>query len=372
MPETWYRGEGVNVIPAKPGGVANDIGDGMYLTDKLEVAQQYAQERAPNPTDRRVYSVPVNRSGLRVLDLTSDPRWRKVLDTPIPSQPGLTFEGMLRKQPASEQYKNAFTGFLASSKISLANYDVVIGYEYRSGGRQMCILYKNGQGSPAQSRLRVLFVPIGSIVPTPKSPPGTMRFGGRIGPGLRIAGGALLLIGIQVLLQWLLGKIIQKQQEEEINRQFEKLRPRIEADIRRHKAAALQLLIDGRNAFATVRLAVVVEELFIVDEFVPSPPTLEHIITAITDKDETTPKNADDGVEFDHFVAPGIRSTKTFYKMSFPLSFSQEEVELYRSYVKDLLWYDAQIEVASSSEERARLSKEQDGLIAKLNAALAE
>ena len=32
MPETWYRGEGVNVIPAKPGGVANDIGDGMYLT----------------------------------------------------------------------------------------------------------------------------------------------------------------------------------------------------------------------------------------------------------------------------------------------------------------------------------------------------
>src|SRR6516165_4803351 len=126
MSEKWFRGEGVSVEPAKAGAVTNDIGDGMYLTEQLEVAKQYAQERAPNPVDRRVYSVQVERSEMRVLDLTTDPRWKKMLDIPIPSQPGETLETMLKRQPASQQYKNLFEGFLKNNKLNLDTFDAVI------------------------------------------------------------------------------------------------------------------------------------------------------------------------------------------------------------------------------------------------------
>jgi hypothetical protein len=86
MSEPWFRGEGINVQPAKASGVENDIGDGMYLTDDPDVARWYAQDRAPNPIEQRVYSVRVVRAGMRVLDLTTDVRWRKMMNVPIPIQ----------------------------------------------------------------------------------------------------------------------------------------------------------------------------------------------------------------------------------------------------------------------------------------------
>jgi hypothetical protein len=81
-------------------------------------------------------------------------------------------EGQLKSFPASRQYKSHFENFLTANKINIEDYDAVIGYEYRLGGKQMCIPYKNKQPSPFQEKLRLLFVPIGPMA-TPKSPPGT-------------------------------------------------------------------------------------------------------------------------------------------------------------------------------------------------------
>ena len=84
MSDTWFRGEGFDVKPAGAGNVDNDIGDGMYLTDKLEVAKQYARDRSPNPDNQRVFKVSVNQGEMKVLDLTTDPRWKKHMNFPMP------------------------------------------------------------------------------------------------------------------------------------------------------------------------------------------------------------------------------------------------------------------------------------------------
>jgi len=66
MSDVWFRGEGSDVKPAQAGKVDNDIGDGMYLTDQLEVAKQYAHERSPNPDNQRVFdALHLNLSGYR-------------------------------------------------------------------------------------------------------------------------------------------------------------------------------------------------------------------------------------------------------------------------------------------------------------------
>ena len=45
--ETWFRGEGVGVAPNPAGKNLLDYGDGLYLSDKEDVALQYAKLRAP-------------------------------------------------------------------------------------------------------------------------------------------------------------------------------------------------------------------------------------------------------------------------------------------------------------------------------------
>jgi hypothetical protein len=83
-----------------------------------------------------------------------------------------------------------------------------------------------------------------------------LRFGGKIGRGLRIVGGNLVAVAVKLLSKWLLGKLIEKQQEESLNKQMEEFRPIIEDDIRREKHSSLKLLVDGKNAFATVRISI--------------------------------------------------------------------------------------------------------------------
>lgn len=366
-PTTWFRGEGVNVTPAKQGAVVNDIGDGMYLTDQLDVAKRYAQERAPQPGDQRVYSLRVEPSGMRVLDLTTDPRWRKMMDLPIPSEPGLTFEGMIRRQPASQQYKAAFDGFLKSNNINLENYDAVIGYEYRNGGKQMCILFKNGVPSRLQVRLRLLFTPAFGTVPTPKSPVGSLKFGGKIGPGIRFIGGTLIQIAITILITWLLNKL----QKDAMEKQMEELRPAIEADVKRKKQDVLDLLVEGKNAYAVLRFSFT--NTYQADSgpdgaggLLETDPVIRYLGLQISDKET----NRRDGVDDSH-VTFGVTLQIQYYLTSIPVTFSQEEVELYRSFEKELDWYDSQLQNSPSIEDTQRLAKDRENLVKQLNQALA-
>jgi hypothetical protein len=56
----------------------------MYLTDKEEVALQYAKTRAPGDKSWQVLEVTVERQSLgNVLDLTMDSRWQKFMTEPM-------------------------------------------------------------------------------------------------------------------------------------------------------------------------------------------------------------------------------------------------------------------------------------------------
>lgn len=356
MSEFWYRGEGMSVEPASAGSVLNDIGDGMYLTDKIEVANRYAVERANRIEDRRVYSVKLSAVGMRVLDLTIDPRWQKHIRNP----PIIEFQ---LKSGTASQYSQHFKNFLRANNINLADYDAVIGYEYRLGGKQMCILYKNGQPSSVQIKLRNQFVPVGPK-PVPKSPIGRLRFGGKIGPGLRIAGGTLLQIAAVLLLNWLASKFIQKVSEDHFKKQIEAFQPEIEATVRRKKHTALKLLADGKEVFATIRVEALIMTTITEDGPIDSLPYVKLLNLQITDKEENKPDGEETSSSFP------ISETRNFYKMSFRLTYSEQEIDLFRAYLKEIEWYETKIKTAPSAQDVTRLNQDRNDLIKQLNKAM--
>jgi hypothetical protein len=154
MPEIWYRGEAIGDVPASPGSTApHDLGDGMYLTDSQRLAKAYAELRTTDPTKQRVYSVSIDRSSLRVLDLTKDLRWQQHVK-PV--------EPILKTGNANEMYGRTFENFVRNPayKIDLNNYNAVIGHDYVRGGKQICILYKNGKPTRLHVSVRRTFQPL--------------------------------------------------------------------------------------------------------------------------------------------------------------------------------------------------------------------
>jgi hypothetical protein len=80
--ETWYRGEGVNISPAKSGAMTHDFADGLYFADTLEGAKPFAR-RADLPADQRLYQVRIDLGSMKVLNLSSDPRWANYMKEPL-------------------------------------------------------------------------------------------------------------------------------------------------------------------------------------------------------------------------------------------------------------------------------------------------
>lgn len=162
MAEVWYRGQSDPHKPARPGGSIHDFGDGLYMTDSRQVADQYADTRAKANGGRPVVLVlHVERSDLgRVLDLTNDPRWKRFLETPqIPGRPAST-PGRLIKL-ANENYGRFFQNFVRQNHIRLQSYDAVLGPEFVRGGNQLCILHPRGAPSSISVRLQAVMRPVG-------------------------------------------------------------------------------------------------------------------------------------------------------------------------------------------------------------------
>jgi hypothetical protein len=152
MADTWYRGEAEGVTSSRPGSDPHDFGDGLYFTSDLDVAKLYANVRANgNPQLTRVYEVPIQQAKLgRVLNLTVDQRWGEFMrERATPDSQ--TNEQLIRM--VNENYGRFFQAFLQKESIDLRHYDSVIGPEYVRGGKQLCLLMKNGL--PARAAVNV-------------------------------------------------------------------------------------------------------------------------------------------------------------------------------------------------------------------------
>lgn len=140
--ETWYRGSATGVEPAKAGVYVHDFTDGLYLTDRLDVAYNFAGARTTNSDEQLPYVMygKFDPGSLgRVLDLTQGSHkeaWSQFESRVSPSG-GATYRQMMTI--GGGNYGRLFKAFLEENKIDINAYDIVIGPLYTLGGRQMCI-----------------------------------------------------------------------------------------------------------------------------------------------------------------------------------------------------------------------------------------
>ncbi|MBI3681949.1 MAG: hypothetical protein HY235_16325 [Acidobacteria bacterium] len=168
MAETWYRGQSSSVAPAQPGGHIHDFGDGMYLTNSLSMAEEYARTRTANGGGAaEVLTVTLERAELgRLLDLNSDPRWQQFLRRQ--QLPGVTTEQLIRQ--ANENYGRFFDGFVQENNIRIQDYDAVIGPEFVRNGTQLCIRHRGGQPSQLAVQVRGRLQPVAAAPAMPVAP----------------------------------------------------------------------------------------------------------------------------------------------------------------------------------------------------------
>jgi hypothetical protein len=135
-PETWFRGEAEGVAHAPHAGDTqrgwiHDLGEGTYFADSRNVAEGYADLRAPeNPAIQRVLSGKIDPKGLgaRVLDLSEDTKFMEHFD-----------RARKTMRMSGEPYWNMVEGHLRVMKLKIEDFDILIGPEGVSGGKQMCI-----------------------------------------------------------------------------------------------------------------------------------------------------------------------------------------------------------------------------------------
>jgi hypothetical protein len=316
--ETWFRGEAVGVTQTPGKTNPHDFVDGMYLTDRADVAVRYAQDRSTDPNAQRVWSVGVNTSSLKILDLTTDPRWQQYLQ-PDPRLPSveITFK------QANENYGRVFKQFVEKENIDLQQYDAIIGLEYVRGGRQLCILNKNGRPSLLQAKLRSQFRPLfgRGALPSSAARPGII--GGKIGPGLKIVGGTIAVLALGFLVDLIWAKLLAKMLDDEMK----KLEPTISKEVSNHIAEIAELLSNNQHAFAVVTMTIA-EGSFGLPEggSAPLPPKAELVRFRIDDH-EVKGEGPDT-------VETAFRTTITHHEVtySFEVTLPEAEVGLYLAY----------------------------------------
>jgi hypothetical protein len=357
--EIWYRGEAVGVAQAPGKTNPHDFVDGMYLTDSPTVAARYAETRTTDPNARRVWSVPIQRDSMRVLDLTTDPRWQKFMQ---PIDPRLPSNEQLIKQ-ANENYGRLFKQFAAKENIDLNQYDAIVGPEYVRGGQQMCIVNKGGKPSPLQGQLRGLFRPVpaqsGAL---PSTVPRGKITDGRIGMGLKAAGGIMAMLALQFLVEFIWAKVLGKMLDDEMK----KLEPTIQAGLKSRIRDVAELLSQGKKAFAVVTVTIT-DGSFGLPEggSAPLPPKAEFNEMRISDHEE----KGEGQVQTERSYRVEVNHHPVTY--SFEVNMLPEEVELYRAYKLELQWYDAQVQDPHLVEQDlVRLTRDREALMTRLNRAI--
>ncbi len=371
--ETWFRGEGTDNPPPKPGkSPIMDFGKGMYLSDRSDVAEVYGQIRPLKAENRRLWVVVLDRASLgNVLDLSADARWHDFMNQrPHPELRDPT----TRRAYATRQQESYFTFFqqyLKQYKINIEAYDAVIGPEYTHSGKQLCILHKNDKPSKLQSRVRALFqafVPSGSQAPAATDAnPGTKPIPVRlpiignikIRAGLRMAKGHVVRGGMSILLNAVWYKIREwlGMDEEDLNSAIKVIEPKIDAELANYTQKTLALLSVGRSAYGNVVLEVsTITQQHPEGENIPIIVTLASL-TSVYVSDTKGFEGAGQGTIKPTSPTQQIDTYPLF--LAVPLSFPQDQVDFFRRHIDLLAWYEDTLKnPVLHSSDVTRLSRE--------------
>lgn len=373
MTNIWYRGEGAGVPPSKPGGDLHDLGDGLYLTDTEDVAWQYARLRAPGYKEYRVWQANVSPQTLgRVLDLTTDSRWTNFMREPM--VPGSRNPQLMKSRLnfltiKNELYGQFFKEFLRSNKIDIKSYDAVIGPEYVRGGKQLCILNKNGLPTRLITRVRALLQPepwaarvaataeesVTAEGPVVSERPIPTKIGFP-----RAVGGFIVSVGISLLLAYLSQKVMQKVNQDFINKGMKALEP----EIQKYSAARRRVILDNLSSGVSAYVTASVEIRFMntnvpeTGDVIPGLPTVHLDSLGITAKDWS-------GSDVKHDQTHFFGGYTDIYEMMFSVEAKapQEDVERYNDTKRQLKWYEDTIKNPNLIQsDRSQLRKEYEAL----------
>ena len=250
--ETWFRGEGVGVAPNPAGKNLLDYGDGLYLSDKEDVALQYAKLRAPGDKSWQVLQATIDRQSLgRVLDLTTDPRWQKFMSRPM--YPGTNNANLNRSRleyvrMKNELYGQFFKEFQQAHNIDIKDFDAVVGPEYVRGGKQLCILEQGRfPNASERARIRALF--------RPRMAQGGFTVKPMLSNWPRVIGGFLEVTGIGLLIAFVAQKIMNRINDDIIRKAMESFGPSWKSS-RPKCSYVVDRLANGEGAFVSAYIEV--------------------------------------------------------------------------------------------------------------------
>ena len=336
--ETYFRGETSNHQPARSGQYQMDYGDGLYLTSDKKTAEVYALKRVNEKGGVPVVTQVTIKPGElgKVLDLTTDGRWAKFMNTPmVPGKNDTTPRALMRIQ---QNNFALFQQFLKQNRIDISHYDAVKGPELTHGGTQIVILHKNGAPSAIAAQIRARLTVPGGISPTAqKVQPG------RIAMTVRSVGGGLVMIGVGILAAILRAKVDQRW----IEKGLKELEPEIMAALGKRVPLVADVMAKGKKAYANVTIEIIQrKEAAAGIDFIDSMPLVKLAFVDVTAENS----NAQGVVRVDS----GFGYTKTIRPVmfSFEVSVAPETVKVWKEFADEWEWYENQLNKAPSTALR--------------------
>jgi hypothetical protein len=360
--ETWFRGEGVGVAPNPAGKNLPDYGDGLYLSDKEDVALQYAKLRAPGESSWQVLQATIDRQSLgKVLDLTTDPRWQKFMTQPM--YPGTNNANLNKSRleyvrMKNELYSQFFKEFQQAHNIDIKDFDAVVGPEYVRGGKQLCILNKNGFPTRLSARIRALFRPRvaqGGFTVKPMS-----------SNWPRAIGGFLVTAGISILIAYVAQKIMNRINDSIIRQAMESFRPELQKFAAEMRLNVVDRLANNEGAFVSAYIEVAFPMMPNQDwqnpGYIVGLPLVHIAQVTVAPKDLSN-------IPLKHTKdSPGILSGGMwqdlfYFWISAKPPTEKEEVELYKAFLGQLKWCEDTLKNPDIAEsDRAWIEKERTRL----------
>lgn len=356
---TWFRGQSSNHQPAKPGQYQMDYGDGLYLTSEKGVAEIYAAKRVAEKGGTPIITQAVIKPGEigRVLDLTTDLRWQKFLDTPMVKGNNATRPAVLMR--IQQNNYALFKEFLRQNNINIAEYNAVKGPELTHGGVQLAILHQNGVETKLGATIRARLVPIsttsagggatqngtgkvtvvpGTGGPKPGGPGVKISTGGRVVMTVRFIGGSLFMVALSLFAAWLRKKV----EDRWLQERMREIEPAISAEIHKRIASIADIQMKGKKAYANVYVDIVTTSEPYGGEYVESFPSVRLKFVDVSD-DNTNAEgfaSSDSGFGYSKTIRPFLFSTE--------VAVADETVSAWRDFVEELNWYEKQMAKAPS------------------------
>lgn len=365
MPQirTWFRGEGAGVLPARLGAWTHDLGEGVYFTDDEQVAWMYAKLRAPGYPQYRVWQVDLEPSSLgRVLDLTADTRWDMFMNEPM--FPELKRTDIPRTRMGLYRIKNKMYGkffeeFLQRNNIDINSYDAVIGPEYQRGGKQLCILHKNGLPSRLSARIRSLLIPEEWAARLAKV---TSRWGKLT--LVKAVGGVIVDVVIMVVLAYIANRLMESIEDSVVSTQMGTLETELENFRNARQIMVLDNLVAGEHAYVTASILISKPQMIVDGEGIAPPQQHSSLPLVKLESLAISSRNLSDAKpKTDSETVVGITYYTVEFTCSVELTASADEVQIYRDVQEELAWYEA----ASKNKDlpdsdRASLLKTRDAV----------